>query len=182
MTTTKTKTMPSGKLRRALLPACVLVSFLCVGMGTASAQDDFGNIVHHIESRYHVHRNYPFLMALAGAAVKAWQGTGVKDLKIAIFEDQHLLQTATDRELDQLMQEAGNSRWQPMVKSFDRRCGQHSYIYAKSEGRDLKLLIVNVEPSEAQVVQVRVDPSKLDEFLNEHTSHGPRKSADMAFN
>jgi hypothetical protein len=182
MTTTKTKTMTSSKLRRAVVPACVLVSFLYVGMGTANAQDDFGNIVRHIESRYHVHRNYPFLMALAGMTVKAWQGTGVKDLKIAIFEDQCLLQTGTDRELDQLMQEAGNSGWKPMVKSFSRRSGQHSYIYARTEGRDVKLLIVNVEPNEAQVVQVKVDPSKLDEFLNQHTSHGLKKSGDMAFN
>lgn len=143
------------------------------------ANDDFGNIVRYIESRYHVHRNYPFLMALAGTAAKAWPGTGVKDVKIALFEDQHLLQTASDRELDELVQAAGNSGWQPLVKSFSRRSGDHSYIYAKPEGRYLTLLIVNVEPSEAEVVQVKIDPKQLEGFLNEHNGHGSRRSHDM---
>jgi hypothetical protein len=143
------------------------------------ASDDFGNIVHHIEARYHVHRNYPFLMGLAGFAAKSWPGIGVKDVKIALFEDQHLLECASDRELDELVQVAGSSGWQPLVKSFSRRSGDHSYIYAKPEGRYLSLLIVNVEPSEAEVVQVKIDPRRLEKFIDEHQAHGSRKSGDM---
>jgi hypothetical protein len=150
------------------------------------AGDDFNNIVRHIESQYHVHRSYPFLIGLAGLVAQAWPGTGVKDVKIALFEDQHLLQTASDSELDELVQAAGNSGWQPLVKSYSRRSGDHSYIYAKPEGRYLSLLIVNVEPSEAEVVQVKIDPSKLEEFLNDRSvrTHGGHKhhSQEMEFN
>ncbi len=173
----------SYKLRRAALPVCALLVFLWAGTGTASAQnDDFERIVHHIESRYHAHRNYAFLMALAGLTVKAWQGSGVKDVKIAYFEDQQVLQTASDRELDELVQAVGHSGWQPMVKSVSRRRGNHVYIYASTEGKDLRLLIVNVEPNEAEVVQVKLDPRKLDEFLNDHTRQGPKGSGELAFN
>ncbi len=146
------------------------------------ADDDFGNIVHHIEVRYNVHRNYRFLMGFSGLAVKVWHGSGVKDVKIALFENQHFLQSAFDSELDELVQAAGKSGWQPLVKSYSRRRGEHSYIYAKTEGKDLKLLIVNEEPAEAEVVQVKLDPSKLEEFVNDHGRHGPKRSGDVAFN
>jgi hypothetical protein len=146
------------------------------------AADEFGNIVHHIEARYNVHRNYRFLMGFAGLAVKARHGSGVKDLKIALFENQHFLQSAPDSELDELVQAAGKSGWQPLVKSCSRHSSEHTYIYAKTEGKDLKLLIVNVDPAEAEVVQVKVDPSKLEEFVNDHGRHGSKRSGEMAFN
>jgi hypothetical protein len=160
----------------AFFACCVLVA---AWPHEVFAADDFGNIVRYIESRYHVHRNYPFLMSLAGLAAKAWPGTGVRDVKIALFEDQSFPQSTSDRELDELVQAAGNSGWQPLVKSFSKRTGDHSYIYAKPEGRNLSLLIVNVEPSEAEVVQVKIDPKQLEKFINEH-DHGPRGRGEMA--
>lgn len=181
MTTLKTTLY---RLRRAALPVSALLVFLVAGTGTASAQsdDDFERIVRHIESRYHAHRNYPLLMAFAGMTVKVWQGSGVKDLKIALFEDQQVLQSVSDHEVDQLVQAAGDSGWQTLVKSVSRRSGDHVYIYAKTEGKGLRLLVVNVEPGESEVVQVKIDPRKLEEFVKEHSGHGPRKSGDLAFN
>jgi hypothetical protein len=163
-----------NRLAAVFFTCCVVVT---LWPRDVFASDDFSNIVRYIESQYHVRRNYPFLMGLAGMAARAWPGAGVKDVKIALFEDQHLLQTASDRELDELVQAVGNSGWQPLVKSFSRRSGDHSYIYAKPEGRYLSLLIVNVEPSEAEIVQVKVDPSKLEEFINDHSgrAHGGHK-------
>jgi hypothetical protein len=164
-------------LAAVFFTGCVVVA---VWPRAVFASDDFSNIVRYIESQYHVHRNYPFLMGLAGLAARTWPGTGVKDVKIALFEDQHLLQSASNRELDELVQAAGNSGWRPLVKSLSRRSGDHSYIYAKPEGRYLTLLIVNVEPSEAEVVQVKIDPKQLEAFINDHNGHGSRRSHDMA--
>ncbi|HKT50017.1 MAG TPA: hypothetical protein VJV96_06950 [Candidatus Angelobacter sp.] len=133
--------------------------------------DDFGRIVHHIEASYHVHRNYRFLMGFAGIAVKFWHVGGVKSMKIAIFEDQHLDGTDTDRKLDEIIARASQSGWRPMVRSVSRRTGEHVYIYAQDAGKDLKLLVVNVEPNEAEVIQVKVDPKRLEEFIAENTHH-----------
>jgi hypothetical protein len=170
------------RLAVAFFTFCVIVT---LWPREVFASDDFNSIVHYIETQYHVHRNYPFLMGLAGMAARAWPGAGVKDVKIALFEDQQVLHTTSDRELDELIQAAGNSGWQPLVKSFSRRSGDHSYIYAKPEGRYLSLLIVNVEPSEAEVVQVKVDPNKLEEFINDHSgrTHNGHKhqSHEMEF-
>lgn len=130
--------------------------------------DDFGRIVRHIEADYHVHRNYRFLMSFAGVAVKCAHLGGVKAFKMAIFEDQHLSGTELDTRLDELVQRAGSSGWQPMVKSLSRRSGEHTYIYAKAEGNDMKLLLVSVEADEAVVMQLKIDPKKLSDFINKH--------------
>lgn len=169
MTTLKTTTR--YRLRRAALPVCALFVFLGAGTGTAGAQndDDFEKIVHRIESRYHAHRNYAFLMAFAGFAAKAWRGSGVKDVKIAYFEDQGVFESASDRELDELA-----SGWQTLVKSVSRRGGEHACIYARTEGKDLRLLILNVEPGEAEVVQVKLDPRRLEQFVKDHSGRSHR--------
>jgi hypothetical protein len=136
--------------------------------------DDFGRIVRHIEAEYHVHRNHRFLMAFAGVGVKCTHIGGVKVFKAALFEDQHLSGTELGNRLDELVQRAGSSGWQPLVRSFSRRSGEQTYIYAQASGSEMKLLLVNVEPNEAVVMQMKIDPLKLSDFINEHTGDAER--------
>lgn len=131
--------------------------------------DDFGRIVRQIEAEYHVHRNYRFLMAFAGVVVKCTHMGGVKVFKAAIFEDQQLSGTELDDRLDELVERADSSGWRPLVRSFSRRSGEQTYVYAQASGNDMKLLLVSVEPHEAVVMQIKLDPVKLSDFINEHT-------------
>ena len=140
--------------------------------------DDFGRIVHHIEASYHVHRNYRFLFGFAGLVVRCSHIGGVKSLKMAYFENQHLDGTNTDKELDGIIARAGESGWRPMVRSVSRRSGEHVYIYAQNASNDLKLLVVNVEPDEAEVIQVKVDPKRLEEFIDENVHHHGHSGVD----
>src|SRR5215472_3018362 len=64
MTTTK------GTRRAAIVAASLVLAVL---PGQARA-DDFGKIIHSIESNYHVHRNYRFVMGFAGFMVKCAGG------------------------------------------------------------------------------------------------------------
>jgi hypothetical protein len=173
---TTIRTLISARLRRSLWLGCGLVSFFCLGTTTASAgvDDDFGQIVRGIEARYHVHRNYRFLMGLAGMTVRLSHVAGAKDLKAALFEDQHL--DARGADLDELVQAAGARGWQPLVRSFDRRSGEHTFIYARSAGRDLRVLLVTVEPNEGVVLEVTVNQDKLLQFVDRHQQHGMRLS------
>lgn len=149
----------------------------CVGLSLAPDivyADDFGRIVHHIEASYHVHRNYRFLMGFAGFVANVSHIAGVKNMKMAIFEDQHLDGTETDVKLDEIVNQASRSGWQPVVRSYSRHSGEHTYIYAQNAGNDLKLLVVNVEPNEAEVIQLKLDPKRLEEFIDENTRHSRR--------
>ena len=152
----------------------ILLVILALGVQTAMAltKDEFSEVVSHIESHYHVHRNFSFLMGFTGLAVKVSHVGGVKAMKMAIFEDQKFLNSGSDTEFDALMRKALNSGWRPVVHTYSRRSGEHTYIYAKSDGRDLKILLATLEPSEAVVMQLKVDPEKLEAFINEHSSPG----------
>jgi hypothetical protein len=150
----------------------------------ASAKDDFGKIVNHIETQYHVHRQHRFVMGLAGFAVKFWHFAGVKSLKGAIFENQQFVNAASDTRFDEVVRGAMESGWQPMVQEWDRHSGERTYIYAQNLGKDLKVLVVALESNEAVVIQVKVNPDKLKEFITEagvghrHRDHGmPREEA-----
>jgi hypothetical protein len=142
--------------------------------------DDFGSIVHHIEASYHVHRNHRFLFAFAGLVVRCWHIGGVKSMKMAYFENQHLDGTDTDKKLDEIVARVGRSGWRPMVRSVSHRNGEHVYVYAQDAhgGKDLKLLVVNVEPDEAEVIQAKVDPKKLEQFIDENVHHHGHSGMD----
>jgi hypothetical protein len=152
-------------MKRSKQRFAVVAAVLCCALSAQAApKDDFGRIVHHIETQYHVHRQHRLAMGFAGFVVKFWHFAGVKNLKGAIFEDQQFLNAGADTRFDQVMREALDSGWQPMVQSWDRRSGERTYIYAQNLGKDMKVLIVNLEPDEAVVLQVKVNPDKLNAF------------------
>ncbi len=143
----------------------------------AYANDDFGKIVHHIETQYHVHHQHRFILGLAGFTVKFWHFAGVKSLKAAIFEDQPFLNAASDTRFDEIVRAAMESGWQPMVQEWDRHTGERTYIYAQNLGKDLKVLAVVLESNEAVVIQVKVNPDKLEGFIREAGSGRHRNRA-----
>src|SRR5438445_8243617 len=84
---------------------------------TAFAKDDFGRIVQHIETQYHVHRQHRWVMGLAGFTVRFYHFSGVKQFKAAIFENQRFLNSGSDTKFDEIVRAALDSGWQPVVQS-----------------------------------------------------------------
>jgi hypothetical protein len=149
----------------------------------ALARDDFGRIVKHIERQYHVHRQHRFLLGVAGFTVKFWHVAGVKSFKAAIFENrsfenQPFRNAGLDTGFDEIVRAAADSGWQPMIQEYDRHSGERTYIYAQDDGRDIKLLAIVLESDEAVVFQVKVNPDKLAQFIEE-TSPGRRHRDPM---
>jgi hypothetical protein len=160
----------------------LIIAVLVAPAQSAFARDDFGKIVHHIEVNYHVHRQHRWVMGLAGFTVKFWHVAGVKSLKGAIFENQPFVNAASDTRFDEVVRAAMDSGWQPLVQSWDRHSGERTYIYAQEvpskKGSDMKLLVVSLESNEAVVLQVKVDPKKLNDFIEE-TSGGHHRNRPM---
>jgi hypothetical protein len=152
---------------RTFTLVCLMLAGLFTTAQNAFARDDFGKIVHHIEINYHVHRQHRWVMGLAGFTVKFWHIGGVKSLKGAIFENQPFVNAASDTRFDEVVRAAMDSGWQPLVQSWDRHTGERTYIYAQDLGKDMKVLLVNLESNEAVVLQVKVDPKKLNDFIEE---------------
>jgi hypothetical protein len=153
--------------------ATIVAAGLIFGLAPSQVRaDDFGKIVHQIETKYQIHRKYRFVMGFAGVLVKCSSPfTGVKGLKMALFED-HPFAANPDSNLDEVIQSAGDHGWQSIIKSYSRHSDEHAYIYARQEGKDLKLLVVSVEPGEAAVIQVKINPNKLARFLDKYEVGG----------
>ena len=164
--------------------ATIVAAGLIFGLAPAQLRaDDFGKIVHQIETKYQVHRSHRFLMGFAGLVVKCSSPmTGLKGFKIALFED-HMFAPNPDSNLDEVIQAAGDHGWQSIIKSYSRRSDEHAYIYARQEGKDLKLLVVSVNPGDAAVIQVKINPDKLAKFMDKYQvgGHGTQATAAMAF-
>jgi hypothetical protein len=163
--------------------ATIVAASLIFGFAPGQLRaDDFGKIVHQIEANYHVHRSHRFLMGFAGLMVKCSSPlTGLKGFKIALFED-HMFAPNPDSNLDEVIQSAGDHGWQSIVKSYSRRTDEHAYIYARQDGKDLKLLVVSVEPGEAAVIQVKINPTRLATFMDKYeVGGGTRAVAAMTF-
>jgi len=129
---------------KTLTFACLILAALLAPTPSAFARDDFGKIVHHIESNYHIHRQHRFVMGLAGFTVRFWHIGGVKSLKGAIFENQRFTNAASDTRFDEIVRAAMDSGWQPLVQSWDRRTGERTYIYAQDLGKNMKVLVVTL--------------------------------------
>ena len=167
---------------KSLTLACMFTAAVLFAQN-AFAKDDFGKIVHHIEANYHVHRQHRFVMGLAGFTVKFWHFAGVKSLKGAIFENQPFVNAASDMRFDEVVRAAMDSGWQPLVQSWDRHSGERTYIYAQDvyskKGKDMKVLVVTLESNEAVVLQVKVDPKKLNDFIDQASPSGHHRNDPM---
>lgn len=146
----------------------LLVALLVLVANTAFARDEFDEIVSHIESHYHVRHNHGFLMAVAGLVVNV-SHVGVKGMRTAIFDDQQLI-GSSDREFDEVMRKTLKAGWRPVVRHYSRRKGECTYIYARAEGKEIKVLVANLDPNDAVVFEARINPKRLEEFINEHSS------------
>lgn len=146
----------------------IVCAALMLGPTAAFSSDaTFKNVVQRIESHYHAHHSHGFLMGFVGLMVKCTPSSGVKDMKMAIFEDQNFSGVGSDTQLDEVIR-AGEEGWRPLVHSYSRQSDEHSYIYARYTGKDMRLLLVTLESREAVVMQLRINPDRLSEFVNDH--------------
>ncbi|HEY0406758.1 MAG TPA: hypothetical protein VGC89_13585 [Pyrinomonadaceae bacterium] len=153
------------KRKRHFICLLALAVALFVGHAPAArASDPFDAIAKHIKTQYKAKRRKIPFMGLASFAVKVIHPAGFKSVKLAIFEELERPAAVGDNELSAVMRNALPPEWQPLVR-LRSRDGEQMYVYAKQEGDNIRLMVVNIDDSEAVVARVKVNPEKLREFL-----------------
>jgi len=172
-------TKPSSLLGRILIIAAALTFAAAVTPQSARARDkEFGRLVHYVESHYHVHRQYRFLIAFGSLAVKVAHPEGVKGMKLALWENEKIRASSDGDDFPDVVKAGLADGWQPMVRVWSRRNNERTVIFAKPDGNDMKLLVATVDQEDAVVVQVKIDPDKLSGYIDEwsrdnrHQYHG----------
>ena len=158
------------KQKRVLLHMLVAfifaASIISVASQTARADDpEFDAITQHLKLHYNAKRIHIPFLGLANFFVKIIKPAGVKSFKVAIFEDLNFTPGNADSELGQVMRNALSTDWQSVVRARSRD-GEQVYAYAKSDGENIKLMVVTIDRTEAVVARVKISPQKLSEFLN----------------
>lgn len=157
------------------------VAFAAVALVAANsvrvcARDkEFGLLVRHIESQYHVKRSHRFILGFAGFVVRVWRPYGVGNFRVALFQGHGIMATGfvdgpagqDGSDFTEVVRTGLNQGWQPIVRVFSRRDREYTYIFAKPAGKDFKLLISTVDQGAAVVIQVKLNPEKLDKLLRD---------------
>ena len=150
----------------ALFALVIMATMLVAVPQTARADDpEFDAIAKHLKLRYNAKRvSIPFL-GLANFFVKIVRPAGVKSFKVAIFENLNFAAGKLDTELALVMRGALRPEWQPLVR-IRSRDGEQVYVYAREAGKNIKLLVVTIDQTDAVIARVKLSPKRLSEFLN----------------
>jgi hypothetical protein len=90
----------------------------------------------------------------------------VYTVKIATFERFHPKREVFGPDVQRMITQHFGPEWSPFVRTWSRD-GEATFIYANAASPQAELLIVSLNPGDASVVQVKVDPNKIDEWLDE---------------
>jgi hypothetical protein len=147
-----------------LLPLAALSAALA-----AAGDADFDSVVRHIETGLHIQRTHVPLLGLANLVVRSQPG--VKQLDMAIFDNLDYSPPAAAR-FDEIMRDASGGGWSALLRVWSRRKSESTYIYAKPDGKDWRILLANFEPHEAVMIETRVTPEVLLRSLDGNSGTG----------
>ncbi len=144
------------------LRLCLLV----LALTTAASADEFRGVVHAIEDHYGVrHTHIPLL----GFAMWFARPEGVSGMKLAIFENFDAATNSGD--VSRLVEDALGHEWHPFVRVHSRNRvkgdDEATLIYTSPAGGKLRMMIVNVESSEATVVELKLSDHAIRQWLKE---------------
>ena len=139
-----------------------LLLLLCCTTFAFGRDRNFRGVVNAIEHTYGVHHlRIPLLRFAMFFALPE----GVSGLHLAVFEG-----FDTPADMDEVRRVVENSLgegWYPFVRVRSRDDGEITLIYANPSGGKMRMMIVNLEPSEATVVELNLSERAIKTWLSE---------------
>jgi hypothetical protein len=151
-------------MKLLLISACLLST-----LPASAADREFNEVVRVISQEFHTRPTSVPLMGLVNFVTAVAHPAGTRHIDIAIFE--HL--GGRDGDSGNLMQKLQNAvgrSWTPFIKvrSYHHGDEETVLVYMRQEGpSDWRLLITAVEPEEATVVQLRLNPEALAKWVKD---------------
>lgn len=132
-----------------------------IGGGRSVDDNAFNTVVKLVETHFYTKRKRSRLMGLAKLGVRIARPRDVRNFKLAIFEEADF--SAGD--FGTPLRAALKPEWRPLAQTRAREGAEQTYIYLKEDGKNFKILIVNIESREATLLEVEIPPEKLFEWL-----------------
>jgi hypothetical protein len=160
--------MNTTKLPYLLRTPITALLVVLLASNLALAGDEFHGVVNSIESHYGVHHMH---IPLLGVALLFARPEGVSGLKLAVFENFHRgdidHRDVGDNDIRDLVERSLGSDWRLFVRTHSRHDREDTLIYTNLSSGKMEMLIVNIEPDEATVVEMKLSDRALKRWLHE---------------
>ena len=158
-------------IKKRFLQVVIITVLLSLASNSAFAGDkSFSTVVKHIKSNYNGKQQSFFgMMMFARMAVKMIKPAGVKNFKVVLIRELDFTRGPRpgQSEFHSFIRSKIEPVWSPLVQFSAPREKQWTYVYALHEKEDIKILVVTMQRAEAVVVQAKISPEKLIEFMND---------------
>lgn len=152
-------------LRKKIFCHALTLSLVMLSVEAIAFGDDFGNITKNIEKHYKAKKKKIPFLGLAGFFVKVARPAGMKNFKLAIYEDQNFVNGQQSLEFDKAFRQSISKKWTPMVRSNSRAASNRTYLYTHKSGNDMEILSITFTNRQAIVAQAKVNPDALVKFM-----------------
>ncbi len=140
----------------------ILVLVLCAATAASAGSREFHGVVRAIEKTYGVHH---MRIPLLGVAMFLARPAGVSGLRLAVFENFEM--PADPKDVTGLVENALGPDWHPFVRVRSRQDRETTLIYTNPSEGGMHMMIVNLESSEATVVELKVTERAIQKWLKE---------------
>lgn len=157
--------------------ACLLTFALAATLGASAARAgdrEFHEIVNRMAQTYGK-KPMPF-MGFVSFAARFAQPEGVSDFKMAIFDGVNTGLSPDAARFDAFVQGVAGSNYHPLVRVRSGRDSEQTYIYVREAGSGWEMLLVTVEPSDAVVMKMHLNPEAMERWIDDPVENG-KKSA-----
>ena len=136
------------------------------------AEREFDDIVRAISDQLHVRPTHIPFFGLVNMAAAVAHPAGVKHIDLALFENLDVDHNASGDIAEAVRRSANHHGWKPFVQARSRNHGHEEtvIVYMGEDGVNYKLLVTTIEPGEATVVEVKLNPEGLEVWLNSNGS------------
>ncbi len=153
------------KIGRSIVLALMISLWSMSGAPRLRAEDrDLSVVAKQMEQHLQARRTHIPMWGFLKLFIKLpYSGRGVD---FALFEEQDF-RSVDPGELEKRILAGLGSEWKPIVRVQSRKSKEWTLICTKVNGKKFKMMIVNMEPSEAVVVKLNLHPKDLSNWMDE---------------
>ncbi|HEX4945971.1 MAG TPA: VWA domain-containing protein [Blastocatellia bacterium] len=146
----------------------IIASFLTATV--VAKPDPYKMMINHLKKRYNAKQmRLPLVIGLVSFGARIYTKGAVKGLKVAIFKEQNFSEPIQDPGFETVFK-SFDASWTPMIRFYSRKQMQRTYLYAKEAGKDFQIMITAIQPDNAVVLTVKVNPVQLAKFIEKHNN------------
>jgi len=145
------------------LVVAIALAVPCFGGNDA----EFHAVVRTIETQYGVHhKRIPFL-GFATVCLKVARIPGASGLKLAVFDNLPKESGIPDAALQQSIEATIGDTWRPLVRVRSNDDNNLTMVYANPTDKELRVLVVYIDPNTATVVQTKLKASQIRKWIQQ---------------